>query len=66
MPFCCAEYGTGKRQLNQLITFLDKAGNAKEASRADNALRTVRAKRDAEDAGELSTATLDTCVLTSD
>ncbi|EKM49096.1 uncharacterized protein PHACADRAFT_202021 [Phanerochaete carnosa HHB-10118-sp] len=40
----------GKRQLNQLITFLDKSGNAKEGNRADNALRTVRAKRDADDA----------------
>ncbi|GJE85925.1 RhoGAP-domain-containing protein [Phanerochaete sordida] len=40
----------GKRQLNQLITFLDKAGNVKDGNRADNALRTVRAKREADDA----------------
>ena len=41
----------GKKQLNQLITFLDKGGNAKE-SRAGDALRTVRAKREADEAGE--------------
>ena len=41
----------GKKQLNQLITFLDKGGNAKE-SRAGDALRTVRAKREADDAGQ--------------
>ena len=41
----------GKRQLNQLITFLDKGGN-KDAlgARSDNALRAVRAKREADEA----------------
>lgn len=33
------------------MTFLDKGGNLKEANRSDNALRGVRAKREAEDAG---------------
>ena len=44
---------TGKRQLNQLITFLDK-NNVKDSlgSRADSALRVVRARRDADDAGK--------------
>lgn len=41
----------GKRQLNQLMTFLDKGGNLKDGGRSDNALRTVRAKREADDAG---------------
>ncbi|GBE78437.1 RhoGAP-domain-containing protein [Sparassis crispa] len=42
---------SGKRQLNQLITFLDKGGNAKETlGRSDNALRSVRAKREADEA----------------
>ncbi|KAI0963113.1 hypothetical protein AcW1_000286 [Taiwanofungus camphoratus] len=41
----------GKKQLNQLMTFLDKGGNMKDlASRSDNALRSVRAKREAEEA----------------
>lgn len=42
----------GKRQLNQLITFLDK-NNMKDSlgSRTDTALRAVRAKRDADEAG---------------
>ncbi|THH01505.1 hypothetical protein EW026_g1185 [Hermanssonia centrifuga] len=43
----------GKRQLNQLITFLDKSGNMKETlggGRTDGALRTVRAKREADEA----------------
>ncbi|KZT06270.1 RhoGAP-domain-containing protein [Laetiporus sulphureus 93-53] len=41
----------GKRQLNQLMTFLDKGGNMKDlAGRSDNALRSVRAKREAEEA----------------
>ncbi|CAL1696188.1 unnamed protein product [Somion occarium] len=41
----------GKKQLNQLMTFLDK-GNMKEtlAGRSDNALRSVRAKREADEA----------------
>lgn len=46
----------GKRQLNQLMTFLDKGGNTKETNRSDNALRTVRAKREADDAGMYSIA----------
>ena len=35
------------------MTFLDKGGNMKDSlgNRADNALRAVRAKRDADDAG---------------
>ncbi|KAI0085663.1 hypothetical protein BDY19DRAFT_964989 [Irpex rosettiformis] len=41
----------GKRQLNQLITFLDKGGNKDVLSgRSDNALRAVRAKREADEA----------------
>ncbi|KAI0733987.1 RhoGAP-domain-containing protein [Fomitopsis betulina] len=41
----------GKKQLNQLITFLDKGGNMKDLSgRSDNALRSVRAKREADEA----------------
>ncbi|KAI0344118.1 RhoGAP-domain-containing protein [Trametopsis cervina] len=41
----------GKRQLNQLMTFLDKGGNKDSAgSRSDNALRAVRAKREADEA----------------
>ncbi|PCH33303.1 RhoGAP-domain-containing protein [Wolfiporia cocos MD-104 SS10] len=44
-------FHSGKRQLNQLMTFLDKGGNTRElAGRSDNALRSVRAKRDAEEA----------------
>ena len=46
----------GKRQLNQLMTFLDKGGNLKDGSRSDNALRTVRAKREADDAGTCACA----------
>ena len=44
----------GKKQLNQLKTFLDKSGTVKEglgSSRSDAAVRNVRAKREAEDAG---------------
>lgn len=45
----------GKKQLNQLMTFLDKGGNMKDlAGRSDNALRSVRAKREADDAGMYS------------
>ncbi|TFY83128.1 hypothetical protein EWM64_g882 [Hericium alpestre] len=41
----------GKRQLNQLMTFLDKGGNASGGSRStENSARAVRAKREAEDA----------------
>ncbi|KAI0662467.1 RhoGAP-domain-containing protein [Cubamyces menziesii] len=40
----------GKKQLNQLMTFLDKGGNVRDGGRSDNALRSVRAKREAEDA----------------
>jgi hypothetical protein len=42
----------GKKQLNQLIGFLDKGGSAKDGlgNRENAALRTVRAKRDADEA----------------
>ncbi|KAF5312338.1 hypothetical protein D9619_002972 [Psilocybe cf. subviscida] len=42
----------GKKQLNQLIGFLDKGGSAKDGlgNRETSALRTVRAKRDADEA----------------
>lgn len=42
----------GKRQLNQLIGFLDKGASGKDGlgSRENQALRTVRAKRDADEA----------------
>jgi hypothetical protein len=44
----------GKKQLNQLITLLDKEGGMRGNNRnADNALRSVRAKREAEEAGAL-------------
>ena len=43
----------GKRQLNQLMTFLDRDG-----TRSDNALRQVRAKREADEAGWSITALL--------
>jgi hypothetical protein len=45
---------SGKGKLNQLITFLDKTGNVKDSlgGRSDgSALRAVRSKREAEDAG---------------
>jgi hypothetical protein len=45
---------SGKKQLNQLITFLDKSGTVKESLgvRSENsALRAVRAKREADEAG---------------
>lgn len=42
--------GTGKGKLNQLITFLDKSGNVKDGG---SALRAVRSKREAEEAGAL-------------
>ena len=43
----------GKRQLNQLIGFLDKSGAVKDSlgGRENPAFRTVRAKREAEEAG---------------
>lgn len=42
----------GKKQLNQLIGFLDKGGLKDGAGGRENqALRTVRAKRDADEAG---------------
>lgn len=43
----------GKRQLNQLIGFLDKSGAVKDSlgGRENPAIRTVRAKREAEEAG---------------
>ncbi|KAF8272362.1 hypothetical protein EI94DRAFT_1776950 [Lactarius quietus] len=41
----------GKKQLNQLITLLDKEGGIRGSNRnADNALRSVRAKREADEA----------------
>ncbi|KAJ3556479.1 hypothetical protein NM688_g2008 [Phlebia brevispora] len=43
-------HSVGKKQLNQLITFLDKGGNIKDTGRGAEALRNVRAKREAEDA----------------
>jgi hypothetical protein len=43
----------GKRQLNQLIGFLDKSGAVKDSlgARENQAFRTARAKREAEEAG---------------
>ena len=43
----------GKRQLNQLIGFLDKSGSVKDSlgGRENPAFRTVRAKREADEAG---------------
>jgi Rho GTPase-activating protein 12/27 len=42
---------SGKKQLNQLMTFLDKGGNKDSlGGRSDNALRLVRAKREADEA----------------
>ena len=44
----------GKKQLNQLITLLDKEGGIRGSNRnADIALRSVRAKREADEAGVL-------------
>ena len=53
---CCSRILTsyaGKKQLNQLIGFLDKGGSGKDGlgNRENSALRTVRAKRDADEAG---------------
>ncbi|KAH9853026.1 RhoGAP-domain-containing protein [Lenzites betulinus] len=39
----------GKKQLNQLMTFLDKGGNT-GGGRSENALKSVRAKREADEA----------------
>jgi hypothetical protein len=45
----------GKKQLNQLITLLDKEGGIRGSNRnADIALRSVRAKREADEAGGLA------------
>lgn len=56
LPRLNAAILTGKRQLNQLMTFLDsKGGNVKEGLggvRSDAAVRTVKAKREADEAGE--------------
>jgi len=43
----------GKKQLNHLIGFLDKGGSVKDSlgARENQAVRTVRAKREAEEAG---------------
>jgi hypothetical protein len=41
----------GKKQLNSLITFLDKSGKESSAARSENTLRAVRLKREADDAG---------------
>ncbi|KAM6498376.1 hypothetical protein JOM56_006324 [Amanita muscaria] len=52
MPFLDIAH-QGKKQLNQLMVFLDKGGTAKDAlgsARENNALKTARAKRDAEEA----------------
>ena len=44
----------GKKQLNQLITLLDKEGGIRGSSRnADITLRSTRAKREAEEAGDV-------------
>ena len=53
--------GKGKKQLNQLRTYLDnKGGNAKDGlgAKGDNGLRTVRAKREADEAGALLQVTI--------
>ena len=46
----------GKKQLNSLMTFLDnKGGNVKDGitgTKGDVAVRTVKAKRDADEAGQ--------------
>ncbi|KAJ6575529.1 hypothetical protein B0H10DRAFT_1963810 [Mycena sp. CBHHK59/15] len=47
----------GKKQLNQLRGFLEKSGSVKEtlnSGRESHALKTVRAKREADEAGEFS------------
>ena len=44
----------GKKQLNQLITLLDKEGGIRGSSRnADITFRSTRAKREAEEAGDV-------------
>ena len=49
---CTDRVLTGKKQLNQLITLLDKEGGIRGSHRnADIALRSTRAKREAEEAG---------------
>jgi hypothetical protein len=46
----------GKKQLNQLRGFLEKSGTVKDGSggRESQALKTVRAKREADEAGKLT------------
>lgn len=57
----------GKRQLNSLMTFLDKSGSVKESlgSRENNALRTVRLKRELDESGKSWTCLCVLLVLTS-
>jgi len=58
---------SGKKQLNNLIGLLDKGGGVKETltgAREPQALRTVKAKRDADDAG-MSYVSLCFDILTS-
>jgi hypothetical protein len=46
--------GTGKRQLNQLMTFLDKSNTMKDGAggrSAEASLRVIRVKREMDDAG---------------
>jgi len=43
----------GKKQLNQLITLLDKEGGRGGNRNADMALRSTRAKREADEAGDV-------------
>ena len=46
---------TGKKQLNRLITLLDKEGGIRGSNRnVDLALPSVRAKREADEAGVLA------------
>jgi len=48
-----ADINTGKKQLNQLIGFLDKGGKdgLGGGGRENQAFRTARAKREADEAG---------------
>ncbi len=59
--YCCRINHSlvGKKQLNQLITLLDKEGGIRGSNRnADITLRSVRAKREADEAGLLITGGL--------
>lgn len=51
----------GKRQLNSLMTLLDKGGGSVQerlaGGKENNALRSVRAKRELDEAGRLCTST---------